>query len=52
MHGSSTCPGGNSLKEANGDVLLDAVAFHDWTDYNGVAHFRIFLGKIVRHVYG
>ena len=36
--------------------------FHDWIDYNGVAfsiellewvaHFRIFLGKTVLHIYG
>ena len=26
--------------------------FHDWIDYNGVAHFRIFGGKTVLHIYG
>ena len=26
--------------------------FHDWIDYNGVAHFRIFEGKTVLHIYG
>ena len=25
------------LQEANRDVSLDGVAFHDWSDYNGVA---------------
>ena len=25
--------------------------FHDWTDYNGVTHFRIFWGKTVLHIY-
>ena len=32
------CPGGDTpLQEANRDVPLDGVAFHDWSDYNGVA---------------
>ena len=26
--------------------------FHDWIDYNGVAHFRILWGKTVLHIYG
>ena len=26
--------------------------FTDWIDYNGVAHFWIFWGKTVLHVYG
>ena len=26
--------------------------FHDWIDYIGVAHFRIFGGKTVLHIYG
>ena len=26
--------------------------FHDWIDYNGVAHFLIFGGKIALHIYG
>ena len=26
--------------------------FHDWIDYNGVTHFRIFWGKTVLHIYG
>ena len=26
--------------------------FHDWIDYNGVAHFRSFSGKTVLHIYG
>ena len=27
--------------------------FHDWSDYNGVAHFRIFCGrKTVLRIYG
>ena len=34
--------GATSLQEANGDVPLDGVAFHDWTDYNGVAHFPFY----------
>ena len=28
----------------NGDVPLDGVAFHDWIDFDGVAHFRDFGG--------
>ena len=26
--------------------------FHDWIDYNGVAHFQSFGGKTVLHIYG
>ena len=26
--------------------------FHDWIDYNGVAHVRIFWGKTVLYIYG
>ena len=26
--------------------------FHDWNDYNGVAHFRFFCGKTILHIYG
>ena len=26
--------------------------FHDWIDYNEVAHFRIFWVKTVLHIYG
>ena len=26
--------------------------FQDWIDYNGLAHFRIFGGKTVLHIYG
>ena len=29
--------GGTPLQEANGDVLLNGVHFHDQIDYNGVA---------------
>ena len=29
---------------SNGDVPLDEVAFHDWIDFDGVAHFRDFGG--------
>ena len=30
--------GGTSLQETNsGDLPLDGVAFHDWSDYNGAA---------------
>ena len=29
---------------SNGDVPLDGVAFHDWIDFDGVAHFRDFGG--------
>ena len=29
--------GGTPLQEANEDVPLDGVHFHDWTDYDGVA---------------
>ena len=28
--------GGTPLQEANRDVPLDGVHFHDWSDYNGV----------------
>ena len=31
-------------KEANGDVPLDGVVFHDWIDYNGVAFSKELLG--------
>ena len=30
-------PGGTPLQEPNGDVPLDGVAFHNWSDYYGVA---------------
>ena len=33
-------------------ILLQYVANNDWIDYNGVAHFRIFWGKTVLHIYG
>ena len=26
--------------------------FHNWIDYNGVAHFRIFGGRTVLHIHG
>ena len=29
--------GGTPLQEANRDVPLHGVHFHDWSDYNGVA---------------
>ena len=36
IFGRETTPGGTPLQEANRDVPLDGVHFHDWIDYNGV----------------
>ena len=52
---TQSVPGGGG-----GDVPLDdgmcrwmQSHFHDWIDYNGVAHFPIFKGKtLVFHIYG
>ena len=33
-----------TIEMNNGDVPLDGVVFHDWIDFDGVAHFRDFGG--------
>ena len=55
LFGLESCPGVGAVLPYNrlmGMCGWMGSHFHDWIDYNGVAHFLILGGKTVLHIYG